>query len=86
MIVPTHVDKCQSQEEIKMKCDDILAKVVEDKQEMVDEIKKRLDKVLKPKGSCIPEEDRNKLCEEYKAKKDNLPVISLQYLGKVSIK
>ena len=86
MIVPTHVDKCQSQEEIEAKCQDIVTKVMEDRQEMVDKINKRLDRVLKTEGSCIPEEDRSKLCEEYKAKKDNLPVISLQYQGKVSIK
>lgn len=82
MIVPTHVDKCQSQEEIEAKCQDILTKVMEDRQEMVDKINKR----LKSKCSRIPEEDRSKLYEEYKAKKDQLPVISLQYQGKVSMK
>lgn len=79
LIVPTHVDGCAGgEEEIKLKCDDILTKVMEDREEMLEEIDKR----FKTECSRIPEDDRKKLFTENEMKKANLPVISLKYQGK----
>lgn len=85
LIVPTHLDSCSCQEDIDLKCKNILINVQDDCQEMIQEIDRKIKYVSKTEGSCIPEDEQNSLLEEHKKKKDSLPVISLHYLEEVSV-
>jgi hypothetical protein len=79
LVVPTHIDECRNEEEIDLKCRNILTDMREQREEMASEIDKKIKHVKKTEGHCIPSEELDKILEQHREQKDNLPVISLQY-------
>ncbi|XP_028393150.1 malignant fibrous histiocytoma-amplified sequence 1 homolog [Dendronephthya gigantea] len=79
LIVPTHIDECKNEEEIDLKCRNILTYLKEQRQEMVREIEEKSKHIKKTEGRCIPSEELAKILEQHREQKDNLPIISLEY-------
>lgn len=79
LVVPTHIDECVSQEEIDLKCKNILTNIKEQQNDMIEKIERKIKYIRKTEGSCIPEEDLKRLLEQHRMKRHNLPIVSLQY-------
>ena len=78
VIVPTHIDCCKP-EEVDLKCRNILQFIIEEQEEMCQKIDEKMKNIVQTQGFRIPEEDKNDLFAEQMEKKNNLPVVSLNY-------
>ena len=79
LVVPTHIDECPNQEEIDLKCKNILTNMKEQREEMARAIDKKSKHMKKTETHCVSPEEMAKILEKHREQKDNLPVISLQY-------
>ena len=79
LVVPTHIDECPNQEEIDVKCKNILTNMREQLEEMAWVIDNKSKHMKKTEKHCKSPEGLAKILEKHREQKDNLPVISLQY-------
>ena len=79
LVVPTHIDECRNQEEIDLKCRNILTFLKDQLREMTNEIEEKSRHVKKTESHCIPSKELAKILERHKEQKRNLPIISLEY-------
>ena len=79
LVVPTHIDECRNQEEIDLKCKNILTNMKEQREEMAREIDNKSKHMKTTERHCVSPEEMAKILEKHQEQKDNLPFISLQY-------
>lgn len=78
LVVPTHVDKCRNDEEIDLKCRNIVSNMKQQQEDMENEVSNMTKRVRKREHST-PSDELAKILEQLQKQKANLPAISLQY-------
>ena len=76
LLVPTHVDLCRDEEEIDLKCRNIVKNMKEQREEMLREI---IENVKRKLEHCVSSDEKSKIMEQLQEQKDKLPVLSLHY-------
>ncbi|XP_046855464.1 malignant fibrous histiocytoma-amplified sequence 1 homolog [Xenia sp. Carnegie-2017] len=75
-LVPTHVDLCRNEEEIDLKCRNIVKNMKEQREEMLREI---IENVKRKLEHCVSSDEKSKIMKQLQEQKDKLPVLSLHY-------